>query len=97
MAKKQTKQYTDNDTEEILDYPEMEKTLNVLYPLFQQYGWTWGDKVPNRDEIQETIESLVKGMLNRGGDFTSSGRLTVNNMGDSVTVSLEIGEFYLDK
>lgn len=91
------RKYTRADLEDILEYPVMERILDTLYPMFQHYGWTWGDKVPTRDEIEETIYQLTGNMLERGDDYTSSGRICINRLGDTIEVSLELGEFYLEQ
>lgn len=69
---------------------------NILSPLFQSMGWTWGEKkIPTYNEVAESIDRLLDEC--RIGGQLSTGRIMVEKYQDEegrVTkkVYLELGE-----
>jgi hypothetical protein len=71
-------------------YTEIEHAATVAAPLFQLYGWTYGEKeTPSHWELRDTIERLVNHTLDefnsaveRGEEFpeaaVGSGRFWVS-------------------
>lgn len=84
--------------EEVFDYEAMQNTLNILHPLYQQYGWTWTGGVPDRDRLESSIKRLVQTLIDSPDDvsFIASGRLIAYwSEKDYVSVALDLSQFYL--
>lgn len=72
----------------------VEQAVNILYPLFQHYGWTWFDVgVPSRDDITKRVNEAVDKLISNDSiDEESSGRITVvrNRELDSIEIKLDL-------
>lgn len=63
-------------------YKEIGHAAQTAAPLFRLYGWTYGDGVPDINELEDTITRLVDETIEayerRGGDASvSTGRFIV--------------------
>jgi len=65
-----------------------------VYPIFQEYGWKWKNKIPTLKEIRECLEFLYKEARDSKREMIETGRIRVERDEDlsCYTFYLELGE-----
>lgn len=84
------------EIEDLIESGELDNAVNILYPLFQHYGWKWGDHIPDRFELRNKIVDLAQELVDNDIRSISTGRLHVYwSENATIGVTLELANFFM--